>query len=323
MAPPDIAPDTSRATNGPGLVRAGVLGSLSPTSSPSASAVNTQAVTGRPKNDRRVPSRRSRPRWAAQATKASGVIVRRPATAPIKNAERGRAIPVRLGPARGRRGRTELVFVIRVAPHEGGLDAAGARVAVQLSPVVHELVAQHVEGHPAGPHRLPRRRHHRRELRVPDPLDRRVRAIEALPREGDERRLAAQPGGRGGLARLVGGDLSLRDAFRNVAHHRTRDVDAQLRGRAHSRDRTGGVAIVGNGVEQAEIHAIFLAELVPHLVERGLVHERLQRGGALNMRRGAARSKTLTASGLFCYSTTYRPPPVVAITRHITTNINS
>src|SRR4029079_841888 len=82
MAPPDIAPDQSRATKGPGLVRAGVLGSLSPTSSPSASAENTQAVTGSPRNESSGPSSRSRPSRAAQATKAGAVIVRRPATAP-------------------------------------------------------------------------------------------------------------------------------------------------------------------------------------------------------------------------------------------------
>src|SRR6185437_14864700 len=94
---------------------------------------------------------------------------------------------VKLGPSRGRDGaRPVLGCVVGIAPHERRLSAAGAGVDVQLPAVVQELVVQNVEGDEAGPGLVPRRRDHRCELRVADPLHGRVRPLEALPRKGHE-----------------------------------------------------------------------------------------------------------------------------------------
>ena len=49
------------------------------------------------------------------------------------------------------------------------------------------------------------------------------------------------------------------------------------------------VPVIGNRLEQAEIHSVFLPELVPHLVERGSVHRLLLGGGGLQLVAGIHR----------------------------------
>jgi hypothetical protein len=47
----------------------------------------------------------------------------------------------------------------------------------------------------------------------------------------------------------------------------------QLGGCAHSRNRMAVISILGDRVEQAKIDTILLPELVPHLIQRLLVHD--------------------------------------------------
>ena len=75
-----------RAANTGGAVRAGVLGSLSVTSSATARTVRITTVMTLAIQDAHVECRLIQPRKAAQATTAGAVSERNPATTPINKA---------------------------------------------------------------------------------------------------------------------------------------------------------------------------------------------------------------------------------------------
>src|SRR5579872_6265803 len=85
---PQSPPKTNRAIKPGGLVRLGVEGSLSATSSTSASTVNTAAAAVDPMKARLVLERFSQFRCAAHATAAGAVKERKPEATPIDNASR-------------------------------------------------------------------------------------------------------------------------------------------------------------------------------------------------------------------------------------------
>jgi len=88
--PPVIA----RNTRGPRLVRFGVFGSLSATSSPSARRDRTMVAALEPRKDSLEPLRSSHPRCAAQLTSAGAVSERNPTMIPMEKHPRYRtALP--------------------------------------------------------------------------------------------------------------------------------------------------------------------------------------------------------------------------------------
>src|ERR1700757_5153532 len=86
MTAPAKPPVTMRAANDGAAVRAGVLGSLSATSSPTARTVSTTTVIRLATQDAHVPCRLIQRRKAAQATTVGAVSERNPATTPINKA---------------------------------------------------------------------------------------------------------------------------------------------------------------------------------------------------------------------------------------------
>src|SRR6516225_1768404 len=86
MTAPEKPPAINRAAKIGGAVRAGVLGSLSLTSSPTARTVRTITVIRLATQDAQVWSKSIQPRNAAQATTAGAVSERNPATTPINKA---------------------------------------------------------------------------------------------------------------------------------------------------------------------------------------------------------------------------------------------
>ena len=106
---------------------------------------------------------------------------------------------------------------------------------------------------------------------VPDPGDRQIGLVEALPGEGDQARLV-QLFRQARLRLLIGGDAARRDAPRDVSDDRARHMDRQLGGGPQARDRLTLVAVRGYQVQQAKVDAVLLPELVPEPVERPLVH---------------------------------------------------
>src|SRR5271167_2356267 len=85
-AAPQRAPITMRVPNGTGVVRLGVAGSLSFTSSAIARSVMITTVTVDPRNARCESWRFIQPRCAAQQATAGAVIARKPAITPIAKA---------------------------------------------------------------------------------------------------------------------------------------------------------------------------------------------------------------------------------------------
>src|ERR1700747_89368 len=86
MTAPANPPMMIRVAKIGGAVRAGVLGSLSLTSSPTARTLMTIAVMSLAIQDAQVACRLIQPRKAAQATTAGAVSERNPATTPISKA---------------------------------------------------------------------------------------------------------------------------------------------------------------------------------------------------------------------------------------------
>src|SRR4029077_1605981 len=84
--PPLIA----RNTRGPRLVRFGVFGSLSATSSASAKDDRIMIAAREPKKDSLEPLRAKHPRCAAQLTRAGAVSERKPAMTPREKQPRSR-----------------------------------------------------------------------------------------------------------------------------------------------------------------------------------------------------------------------------------------
>src|SRR6266480_2010816 len=84
-AAPERPPSKQRPMSPGRLVRFGVEGSLSTTSSPSASKVKTVTATPDPIKANGEALRLSQCRFAAQATTAGAVIVRNPELTPLRN----------------------------------------------------------------------------------------------------------------------------------------------------------------------------------------------------------------------------------------------
>src|SRR5207245_10535635 len=90
MAMLENPPVIIRNTRGPRLVRFGVFGSLSATSSASARDDRIMIAALEPRKDNHEPLRSSHPRCAAQLTNAGAVSERNPAMIPIEKHPRYR-----------------------------------------------------------------------------------------------------------------------------------------------------------------------------------------------------------------------------------------
>src|SRR4029077_15061794 len=92
-------PVITRNARGTGLVRFGVFGSLSATSSASARADRIMVAALEPKEDSHEPLRSSHPRCAAQLTSAGAVSERNPAMTPREKQPRYRTALLTFMPA--------------------------------------------------------------------------------------------------------------------------------------------------------------------------------------------------------------------------------
>jgi len=88
----------ARNRRGPKLVRFGVFGSLSDTSSPSARSDRIMIAPFDPAKDSHEPLRSSQPRCAAQLTSAGAVSDRNPAMTPMEKHPRKRTALLRFMP---------------------------------------------------------------------------------------------------------------------------------------------------------------------------------------------------------------------------------